>query len=588
MPTPIKFGTEFLVNSSYTGAQFSPVATGLADGRFVIAWSDEYGDGSAEGVKAQIFRADGSKDGPEFLVNTTTQSQQDTPAVTALANGGFVIGWTDSSETGGESYGSSVRAQIFNQNGSKLGTEIVLNTEPSFAALEVALTTLPDGRLVASWTSGSDTDGDPSEFGIHAQLFNSDGGKTGPEFLVNTSVNSLQRNSTIAALPDGGFIISWSDPSASNLEIPLNDIRAQMFNADGSKAGAEMLVNTTIARDQNSSQITVLADGGFVIAWSDDVRRFGGPPNALGAQVFDANGNKLGGELFLKASQTGESFAPEITALSDGRFVATWQNAGIHAQIFNADGSAAGAEVKVETLSSDVKNPTIDTLADGRVIVSWIDRNSSVDDLEDYAIRAQILDPRDAPVVLNGTKLADQYIGTAWADRLSGGAGNDTLNGAAGNDILKGESGNDSLLGGAGNDTIFGGDGNDRLKGDIGDDRLVGGAGNDKITGGTGRDVMTGGLGADDFIFASAAEIGNGGTRDIISDFQTGFDDIDLRALKTDGTYIGAAAFSGTAGEVRYLQETGIVSGDLDGDGVADWSLNIANRAALTAADFLF
>ena len=145
MPTPIRFGTEFLVKTSTAGAQFMPVATALADGRFVISWTDERGDGSAEGVKAQIFNADGSKDGTEFLVNTTTAKEQDTSAITALTNGGFVISWTDSSETGGEYYGSSVRAQVFNPDGSKSGAELIVNAGPALSHRDTAITALAGG-----------------------------------------------------------------------------------------------------------------------------------------------------------------------------------------------------------------------------------------------------------------------------------------------------------------------------------------------------------------------------------------------------------------------------------------------------------
>lgn len=591
MPDPIKYGSAFLVNTSTIGAQFSPITTALADGRFVITWSDQFGDGSAEGVKAQIYRADGSKDGAEFLVNTTTHGGQDTPAITALSNGGFIIAWTDSSETGGESYGSSVRAQIFNPDGSKSGTELILNTDPSYAAKDVAITALDKDRFVASWTSGSEIGGDTSDFGIHAQIFNANGTKSGAEFLVNTTTEQTQKEPTIAALSGGRFIISWSDASGTLPEDPITDIRAQIFNADGTKAGAELLVNTTLANEQRLSQITVLADGGFVIVWESNARLGdGGPANALGAQMFNSDGTPRGRELLLQANTTGWQYDPVVTALSDGKFVVSWQNADhIYAQVFNSDGALAGAEVMVDTTSiRGVFNPTIDTLADGRLIVSWVDNTYTGGDLEDSAIRAQILDPRDAAVALHGTKLADQYIGTAWADRMSGNAGNDTLVGAGGNDGLKGDDGNDSLVGGAGNDTIYGGNGNDRIRGDAGDDRLIGGAGNDKISGGLGRDVMTGGAGADAFIFASAPEIGNGTTRDIITDFQSGEDDIDLRAVQSGGGFIGNAAFTGTAGEVRYIQTTGIVSGDLNGDGVADWSLNITNKAALVADDFVF
>ena len=42
------------------------------------------------------------------------------------------------------------------------------------------------------------------------------------------------------------------------------------------------------------------------------------------------------------------------------------------------------------------------------------------------------------------------------------------------------------------------------------------------------------------------------------------------------------------AGQVRYTKSTGILQGDVDGDGTADFEIDIANRPVLTAADFIF
>ena len=49
-----------------------------------------------------------------------------------------------------------------------------------------------------------------------------------------------------------------------------------------------------------------------------------------------------------------------------------------------------------------------------------------------------------------------------------------------------------------------------------------------------------------------------------------------------------SGTITGTAGEVRYIVSSGILSGDVDGDGVTDWQVNIQNKAALTADDFIF
>lgn len=172
-------------------------------------------------------------------------------------------------------------------------------------------------------------------------------------------------------------------------------------------------------------------------------------------------------------------------------------------------------------------------------------------------------------------------VGNADANRIGGNSGANMLNGGAGNDTLNGGAGNDTLFGGAGNDRILGGDGNDRI---------VGGLGADQLHGGAGRDV---------FVFADIAEsrVAAGG-RDTILDFSIAEGDrIDLRGIDADTgrdgdqafAFVGGAAFSGTAGELRY-QITGgdtFVYGDVNGDGRADFAIMLDDALALTRAQFL-
>ncbi len=133
--------------------------------------------------------------------------------------------------------------------------------------------------------------------------------------------------------------------------------------------------------------------------------------------------------------------------------------------------------------------------------------------------------------------------------------------------------------------------GNNTLYGNAGNDRLTAGTGDDVLVGGAGSDVLIGGLGADRFVFLSASD-STAALRDVITDFRTG-DKIDLRAIDadTDGTagdqafrYIGSAAFSGVDGQLRYAN--GILSGDLNGDKVADFQIALSNVRALAATDF--
>ncbi len=191
---------------------------------------------------------------------------------------------------------------------------------------------------------------------------------------------------------------------------------------------------------------------------------------------------------------------------------------------------------------------------------------------------------------LNGGAGTDTLNGGLGSDTLNGGDDNDTLSGGDGNDILNGDAGGDTLNGGNGVDRLNGGDGNDALNGGAGNDILSGGIGDDNVRGGAGRDIATGGEGVDVFAFSVGDFAGlTSTTADRITDFAQGEDLLDLSALPGSLTFIGNAAFSSTAGEVRFQQIGGshtLVSGDTDGDGTADFAIRLDGLVNLVAGDF--
>jgi Ca2+-binding RTX toxin-like protein len=142
--------------------------------------------------------------------------------------------------------------------------------------------------------------------------------------------------------------------------------------------------------------------------------------------------------------------------------------------------------------------------------------------------------------------------GTPGNNLILAGDGNDTVFAGYLADMVLGGGGNDSLFGagvftspGAGGgvaasrdlgDLMFGGEGDDRMDGAGGNDTLHGGAGADTVIGNLGRDEMSGGDGADLFVFFFQSGPGlftgdtgpDAATRDVISDFQSGEDRLDL------------------------------------------------------------
>jgi len=188
----------------------------------------------------------------------------------------------------------------------------------------------------------------------------------------------------------------------------------------------------------------------------------------------------------------------------------------------------------------------------------------------------------------------DDTLGGNWlGNKLWGNGGHDLLCGRIGNDTLAGGGQADRLFGGKGNDRLFGGPGHDRLFGGPGHDRLFGGNGNDRLNGGAWHDRLTGGPGHDTFIFNSPAHSDG----DRITDFTHGIDIIDLAPIDADcGTagnqafcFIGGNAFSGQAGELRVFTDAGHtdISGDVNGDGHGDFSINLNGIVTVGAGDLL-
>jgi Ca2+-binding RTX toxin-like protein len=254
---------------------------------------------------------------------------------------------------------------------------------------------------------------------------------------------------------------------------------------------------------------------------------------------------------------------------------------------------------------------------------------------------ANVLTGNGAGNRLSGAGGNDTIVGNGGRDTLDGGTGNDTMVGGADNDVYIVDSSADVivenagegtdfvrasasftlsanvdrmylvgsadingtgnalanlLVGNTGNNQLSGMGANDRLFGGLGNDTLNGGDGNDYLEGGAGLDVYTGGAGRDYFVFRGGDTGSTLGTADRITDFATG-DRISLGPIDADTTsagnqaftFVGSGTFTGAAGELRYEQIGGntFVTGDIDGDRVADLMIRLDGLHTIGAPDLL-
>src|SRR6266536_2863194 len=95
------------------------------------------------------------------------------------------------------------------------------------SALKIWARTAPKDVSPPVWTDHSQTGGDTSFGAVRAQIFNADGSRLGNELLVNTATMGSQDEARGTALSDGRFVVTWTTPDHGG-----RDISAQVFNAD--------------------------------------------------------------------------------------------------------------------------------------------------------------------------------------------------------------------------------------------------------------------------------------------------------------------------------------------------------------------
>jgi Ca2+-binding RTX toxin-like protein len=265
--------------------------------------------------------------------------------------------------------------------------------------------------------------------GIYMRLFTGDGEARTTDILVNTTTTGDQRAPTAVSLEDGGFVVMWdSTPEAGTYSnIGLVEIKLQRFDADGNKVGGEVEVNTTTNFQQRFPSVTTTADGGLLAVWQS--RHEGGGSSAgVYGQNFDANGNKVGGEIQFNTTTAGNQMYPLVRHLDytvDGPMVVAWYGqlsdgtTGIAQQLLNADGTKNGPEKIVYNLPSGaVSNFIHETPVQNGYALTWV--VTMADGRGAVMARAFNLDGTPSGPVITAAS-GEYYLGT---DVITNDAGN--------------------------------------------------------------------------------------------------------------------------------------------------------------------
>ena len=367
-----------------------PAIAGLSNGKYVTVWAAmSSASGNITEIKGQMLNADDTPFGTVFTISTPDNFDQTRPSVTGLANGQFVVSWTDQhlelSADGHETISTDVRAQFYNANGTANGPATTVNNDIVGPQLQSNAASLVGGGAVVVFMSAVFAGQTDFQYQrqVFAQRYDANGTAVGTNIVVGTSPSTYNITPAAAGLQDGGFVVAFAELFS---DAPDTDgaIFFQRFDASGTSTGAAVRANTTTAGQQDSPSIVTLSDGSFVIAWQTEPVDNRSSSATIAAQRFTAAGAPLGGEVTVTTAALAYGATPAITATHNGGYTIAWdapgQNPavgfpvhGVQGQVFSADGTKQGGVFYVTPNSqfyqvNGFSAPAATTLADDRLV----------------------------------------------------------------------------------------------------------------------------------------------------------------------------------------------------------------------------
>lgn len=268
------FGTTFYtldvrVNSVLKDAQLNPAVAALPDGSAVVTWQSYGQDGSGWGVYARHILAEGPKrflQKKEFLVNQDTAYNQRDPAVTALANGNYVITWISEREKSAQ--GMDVYARVFTDAGTPVTDEIAINSDNSGTGecSSPAVAALNNGGFTVVWNQ-RDAVTLTNGYDIWGRAFDGSFMPAGDDFRINTYLYGDQFNPKIASGPSGCLVVWTSMGEDGSRE----GVYGRYISGGTQLAGDEFRVNTTTQSMQIHPTVAWNGVDRFVVMWSSFV-----------------------------------------------------------------------------------------------------------------------------------------------------------------------------------------------------------------------------------------------------------------------------------------------------------------------------
>ncbi len=262
--------------------------------------------------------------------------------------------------------------------------EFLVNTHIDTTQRDPKIARDANGNYIVVWKSTNQVSAD-SKGDIYFQRFNTNDSKTGNETPVNTTTAGEQDRPSVAMNSNGDFIIAWASFTDNT---SILDIKARLYK-NNLPVGNEFLVNSTTLHTQNNPDVDVKDNGEFIIVWDSWYQD--GSDRGVYAQRFNSNGEKVGIEFQVNTTTAYSQARPKVRYRSDGSFIITWESwrqdiltqsgYGMFGRIFDASANSLTNEFQINTHTHDYQwFGDLDVFDDNSFVVVWCSWEQDGDD----------------------------------------------------------------------------------------------------------------------------------------------------------------------------------------------------------------
>jgi len=192
-------GTDFPISIPSENQLVPVVAYNSTDNQFLVVWGDKRDQDTNSGdIYARMVNGNGTMDGYEFPISTTSNANQISPAVAYDPNSNqYLVVWEHSV------YDTDIYGRLVNADQSFVGPEFPISSGSDDQSDPAVAFDASSNRFLVAWSDSYGWDG------IHAQLVSADGSMDGEKLELATGKGDFFYPDTVLNPSTKQFLVVW-------------------------------------------------------------------------------------------------------------------------------------------------------------------------------------------------------------------------------------------------------------------------------------------------------------------------------------------------------------------------------------------